>query len=110
LVAAHPLSHRVANGVADVGREPAFVDLKDLVPATRLVKAERRAVLQLRERVLELVAVMEDLVRGQELLERRLCESSDPAKRIRDLIVLRLCLRLVGEILEAAPAAEIGRA
>src|SRR4029077_14528487 len=48
---------------------------------------------------------MEDLVRRQEFLERRLRESSDPAERIGDLIVLRLCLRLVGEILEAAAAA-----
>ena len=39
---------------------------KHLVPATRLVEAERRPVLELRERVLELVAVVEDLVRRQD--------------------------------------------
>ena len=70
-----------------------------------LWKPERRPVFGLRERVLELVAVVEDLLRREDRLERRLREPADAAQRVGDLRLLRLDLRLVGEILEAAAAA-----
>src|SRR5439155_18449784 len=80
-------------------------NLQHLVPAPRLVQAERRTVFELRERVLELVAVMEDLRGREDLLERRLGEPADAAECVPHLTVLRLDLRLVGEILEPAAAA-----
>ena len=104
---AGPVAHGVADRVAEVGREPAAFDLEDLVPASGLVEPERRAVLELGERVLELVAVVEDRLRGDDRLERRVGQAPDPAERVRDLRLLRGNLRLVGEILE--PAAAAGR-
>src|SRR5262249_56381319 len=99
---------RVADGgadrVAEVGRQPAVLDLQHLVPATCLVETERGAVLELRERVLELVAVVEDVAGREDRLQRRIRDAADAAERVRDLARLRLDLRLVREILEAAAA------
>ena len=105
VLGAGPVADGVADRVADVGREPAPLDLQHLVPAPRLVEAERRARRRLRERVLELVAVVEDLFGGDDRLQRRLCEASDPLERVPHLVVLRGDLCLVGEVLEAAAAA-----
>ena len=58
-----------------------------------------------RERVLELVAVVEHLDRRDDRLERGLRDPADPPERIGDLLLLGGDLRLVGEILEAAAAA-----
>ena len=102
---ARPVAHAVADRVAEIGRQPAALDLEHLVPAPRLVKAERRPVRCLRERVLELVAVVEDRLGGNDLLERRLGDPSEPAQRVLHLPLLLLELRLVREILEAAAAA-----
>ena len=107
---ARPGAHAVADRVAEVGREPAAVDLEHLVPPPRAVEAERRAVLGLRERVLELVAVAELLDGGDDLLERRVGEPGEALQRVADPLLLRGELRRVGEILEAAAAAgrEVG--
>ena len=102
---ARPVAHAVADGVAEVGREPAALDLEHLVPAARLVEAERGAGGRPRERVLELVAVVEDRLGRDDLLERRLGDAAEAAQRVRDLALLLLELHLVGEILEAAAAA-----
>ena len=48
---------------------------------------------------------MEDRLGGNDLLERRLLDASEPAQRVRHLPLLLLELRLVREILEAAAAA-----
>src|SRR5207253_8075065 len=64
-IASRPLAHGVANRVAEVGRQPAALDLEHLVPAPGLVEPERRPVLELPERVLELVAIVEDIVGRQ---------------------------------------------
>ena len=104
-IAARPLAHRVTDRVTEIGRQPALLDLEHLVPASRPVKTECRPVLELRERVLELVAVMEDLFRGQDRLERRFWDSADASQRVRDLRLLCFDLGLVGEILETATAA-----
>ena len=40
-----PVAHGVADAVADVGRQPAALDLEHLVPAPRAVQPERRPVL-----------------------------------------------------------------
>src|SRR5262245_35814883 len=72
------------------------------------MEAERRSVLGLGERVLELVAVVERVVGRQDRLERRLGDAADAAQSIGDLGRLRLDLRLVREVLEAAaPAGRI---
>jgi hypothetical protein len=104
-VGARPLADGVADRVAEVRRQPALLDLEHFVPAARFVEAERRPVLQLRERVLELVAVVEDVVRGHDRLERQLRDAADAAQRVGDLRRLRLHLCLVGEILEPTAAA-----
>jgi hypothetical protein len=69
------------------------------------VEAERRAVRVLGEGVLELVPVVEDGLGGHDRLERRLRDPAQADERIPDLPRLRLDLSLVGEVLEAAPAA-----
>ena len=71
------------------------------------MEAERGAVLGLRERVLELVAVPELLDRRDDLLERRVGEAGQPLQRVGHPLLLRRELRRVGEILE--PAAAAGR-
>src|SRR4029079_1243783 len=81
------------------------LDLEHLVPAPRLVEAERRAFRRLRERVLELVAVVEDRLRRDGLLAGRLLDPSEPAQRVLHLTLLLLELRLVRKILEPAGAA-----
>jgi hypothetical protein len=93
------------DGIPEVGREPAPFDVEHLIPAPSLVEAERRAGGGRRERVLELVPVVEDGRRGDDLLERRLREPADSRQRVADLVCLRRELRLVGQILEAAAAA-----
>src|SRR5207244_11005968 len=86
---ARPVADRVADPVAGVGRQPAALDLEHLVPAAGPVEAERRAVGRGRERVLLLVAVVEDLrLAGEDLLHRRVHEAADPAKRLDDLGLL----------------------
>ena len=102
---ARPVTHAVADRVAEVGREPAALDLEHLVPAARLVEAERRARGCLRERVLELVPVVEDRLGRDDLLERRLLDRAEAAQRVLHLALLLLELHLVREILEAAAAA-----
>ncbi len=102
---ARPVAHRVPDPVAEVGREPALLDPEHLVPAAGAVQAELRPVRAGRERVLHLVAVAEDLLRRDDRLDRRLDDPGDPAQRVHDPRRLRLDLRLVGEVLEAAAAA-----
>src|SRR5262249_57659256 len=99
-VGARPVADGVADRVAEVGRQPAVLDLQHLVPATCLVETERGAVLELRERVLELVAVVEDVAGREDRLQRRIRDAADAAERVRDLAPLRLDPRLVRAILE----------
>ena len=105
VLGARPVADGVADGVAEVGREPAALDLEHLVPAAGSVEAERRAVGCLRERVLELVPVVEDLLGRHDRLERRLGEAADALQGVAHLVVLGGDLRLVVEVLEAAAAA-----
>ena len=102
---ARPVADGVPDRVAEVGREPALLDLEHLVPAARLVEAERRAGRRLRERVLELVAVEERRRGGEDRIERRLRDPADPLERVSNLVFLRRSLHRVVEILEAAAAA-----
>ena len=103
---ARPLAHGVADPVAEVGREPAPADVEHLVPAAGLVEPERRAERRARERVLELVPVVEDLrLAREDLLERRLRDGAEPAERVEHLRLLLLELHLVREVLESAAAA-----
>ena len=103
---ARPVAHRVAKVVAEVGREPALLEVEHLVPAAGPVQAERGAVGRLRERVLHLVAVVEDLgLARDDLLERRLGDARDALERVAHLRLLLRELRAVLEILEAAAAA-----
>ena len=105
LLLARPGLDRVADRIADVGREQADVDREHLVPASGAVEAERRTVGRLGERVLELVAVA--VLRGcrDDRLERRIGEAAEPDERVADLGRLGLELALVGVVLEAAAAA-----
>ena len=101
-----PGTDGVANPVAEIVGEPALLDLEHLVPAAGAVEAERRPVGRLGERVLELVAVVEDLrLAGKDRLERRLGDSREPLQRVAHLHPLLRELRLVREILEPAAAA-----
>ncbi len=104
---ARPVLHGVTDCVAEVGRQPAFLDLEHLVPTARFVETERRPVLELSERVLHLVAVVEDRRRGDDRLEWRIREPSEPAEGVGDLHLLGGDLRVVREILE--PTAATGR-
>src|SRR5207247_939906 len=105
LLLARPLADRVANAVAGVARQPAMLDLEHLVPAPGPVQAERRPVLELRERVLHLVAVVELRRRWENLFERRFRKPGEPLQRVGDPLLLRSELRAVREVLEAAAAA-----
>ena len=102
---ARPVADGVPDRVAEIGREPALLDLEHLVPAAGLVKAERRAGRRLRERVLELVPVEERRCGGENRIERRLGDAADPLERVSNLVFLRRRLHRVVEILEAATAA-----
>ena len=103
---ARPGVDGVADPVAELVGEPAALDLEHLVPAAGPVEAESRPLGRRGERVLELVAVVEDLrLAGKDRLERRLGDAREPLQRVAHLEVLLLELRLVGEILEAAAAA-----
>src|SRR5207237_3912861 len=103
-----PFADGVPDRVPDVGREPALLHLEHLVPTPGLVEPERRPGFELRERVLELVAIVEDVLGRKDRLERRLLDSADAAERVADLLLLRGHLSLVGEILETAAAAGRG--
>src|SRR5438105_11366918 len=89
-----PLAHAVPDRIAEVGREPTTLDLEHLVPTPRLVKPDRRTVRDLRERVFELVAVVEDLPGGKDGLERRRFQTSDATQCVLDLCLFRrhLCV------------------
>ena len=100
-----PLADRVPNRVAEVGRQPAFLDLEHLVPAACSVEAKRGPVGRGRERVLQLVAVEEPRLGRQDRLERWLGDPTDPPERVAHLLLLRLELCVVGKVLEAAAAA-----
>ena len=102
---ARPVARRLPDRVPEIGRQPAAPDVEHLVPAPGAVEAEGRPLRGLRERVLELVPVVEDGLGRHDRLERRIIEPADPAQRVLDLLGLGRDLRLVREILEAAAAA-----
>ena len=87
LLLARPVAHGVADRVAGVARQPALLDLEHLVPAARLVQAERRPVLRLRERVLHLVAVVELRRRRDDRIERRVGQAGEALQRVGDPLV-----------------------
>src|SRR5262249_56447975 len=103
---APPCADVVADPVPELVGQPAALDLEHLVPAARPVKAERRPVGCRGKRVLELVAVVEDLrLARHDRLERRLWDTRQPLQRVAHLELLLLELRLVCKILEATAAA-----
>jgi hypothetical protein len=102
---ARPVTHGIADRVAEVGGQPALLDLEHLVPAAGAVQAEGRPGGRRGERVLHLVAVVEDVVGRDDLLERRVVDAADPAQRLAHLRGLGGDLDRVVEILEAAAAA-----
>jgi hypothetical protein len=69
------------------------------------MEPERRPARRRRERVLELVPVVELLHGREDRLERRLGDPPDPPQRVTDLRLFRRDLGLVAEILEAAAPA-----
>jgi hypothetical protein len=71
------------------------------------MEAERDSLLDLREGVLQLVAVVEDGRGRHDRLELEALEPPDAGQGVGDLSLLRSGLRLVGEVLE--PAAAAGR-
>ena len=104
-VCARPLDRGGADRVAEVGRQPAAVDLEHLVPAARPMEAERGAAGRGRERVVEPVPVVEDLLGRKQRLERRLRNPADPPQRLAHLVRLGRGLHLVAQVLKAAAAA-----
>ena len=103
---ARPVADGVPDRVAEVGRQPALLDLEHLVPAAGLVKPEHGAVGRLGERVLHLVAIEERRVGRENRLERRLRDAADPLQRVANLVLLRRGLEGVVQILETAAAAD----
>src|SRR6185312_8587084 len=89
LLGASPVAYGVAHRVPEIGCQPALPDVEHLVPAPGLVEPERRPRRGRRERVLELVAVVELLDGRDDRLERRLPHSAEPAQRVLDLRRLR---------------------
>src|SRR5207302_5260270 len=75
-----PLDDRRPEGVAEIGREPAALQFEHLVPAPRLVEPERRPGGRRRERVLELVPVVERRLGRKDRLERELTQAADATK------------------------------
>ena len=104
---AGPVADGASDRVAEVARQPAFLDLQHLVPTAGLVEAECGPRGCSCERVLELVAVEELRLGGHDRLDRRLGDPADPSQRLAHLLLLRVELSLVGEVLE--PAAAAGR-
>ena len=100
-----PRAGRVANAVAELRRQPALADVEHLVPAPGPVEAEHRPIRPRRERVLELVAVVELRLGGDGLLERRLRDPPETHERVAHLSRLLGELDVVREVLEAAAAA-----
>ena len=105
---ARPLLDRLANRVADIGRQQALLDVDHLVPAAGPMEAEHEvgAVRAVRERVLELVAVAILGPRGNDRVDGRIDEPPETRERVADLRLLRLDLARVGEVLEPAAAAD----
>ena len=103
---ARPIADRCTEVVVEVRGEPALADVEHLVPAAGPVQAEHRSVRRLRERVLHLVAVMEDVgLARDDVLERRLSDTRDALERVAHLRMLLRELRAVLEILKTAAAA-----
>ena len=104
---ARPVAHRVADPVAELGRQPAALDRRAPRPSGRRGAGRARASVRAgRERVLHLVAVVERLLGARR--SARAAGSAMPAIRRSESLdprLLRRRLRVVGEILEAAAAA-----
>ena len=101
---ARPVANGLADRVAEVGRQPAAA--MSSTSSQRPARWKPRAgPWSLRERVLELVAVVEDGLGRDDLFQRRLGDAPDAPQGVGDLLGLRLDLRLVREVLEPAPAA-----
>ena len=105
VVLAGPRARGIADAVAELRREPALADVEHLVPAPRPVEAEHGPVGARRERVLELVAVVELRLRRHGLLERRFGDPPEAHERVAHLVSLLRQLHLVREVLETAAAA-----
>ena len=98
---AAPRLDRLADLVDALGGEDVVLHVVDQVPAAGVVEAEHElALLVHAERVLELVAVAQLLLRRHDRLDRRVLESADAAERVAHLRLLLLELALV----RAAPA------
>ena len=102
---ARPGAGRLADRVPEVGREPAALQVEHLVPASGTVQTEPGADRRVGERVLELVAVVEDRLGRERRLQLDVTQPADPGERVGHLPAFRLELRLVREILVAAAAA-----
>ena len=102
---AGPVAHRVPTAFPSsvVSQQRSMSSTSSQRPA--LWKPSAGPGRRLRERVLELVAVVEDLDGREDRLERRLRQPADPPERLAHLLLLGRDLRLVGEILETAAAA-----
>src|SRR4029079_5676269 len=100
LLLARPCLHGLADGVADIRCEQARADGQHLVPASGAMEPERRAVVRLRERVLELVPVAVLRARRHDRLERRVGDAAESRERVPYLCRLRLELALVCVVLE----------
>ena len=96
---------RIALPRSDVNQHFSISSTSSQRPA--LVQSERRTDVELRERVLHLVPVVELRGGRDDRLERKVDETCEPLQRIGDPLVLRRDLGVVGEILE--PAAAAGR-
>src|SRR4030095_1807693 len=90
---AGPLPYGEPDRIAEIRREPAAFDAEDFVPAAGLVKAERRTVRSLRERILELVPVVEDRLGRNDRLEGWFRDPGDPHEGGVDLIPFLIELR-----------------
>ena len=99
-----PIAERLAHGVAGVARQQADLDGDDLLPAARLVEAERDALGRARPGVLQLVAIGVLAHGRHDRLDRRLRQPGDALQRVEHLLLLVLELALVAQVLPAATA------
>src|SRR5829696_52157 len=83
-----PGANRLADPVAELRRQPALGDVDHLVPTAGFVEAEHWPGRPRRERVLELVAVVENRGRRDDRVERRLRQPADPHEGIPHLRLL----------------------
>ncbi len=102
---ARPALHGVLGRIRWRGDQEAAIDLEHLVPASGTMEAERRPLLRLRKRQLDLIAVLEIFLGADDRLDRHVGQVCDARNGVAHELLFLLELRGVCERLPAAPTA-----